>query len=229
MAYTAKGGTTATKEIKETTNNNEMEAFKLQLAELKAQNELLMKMLMEKNGQTIQAASTSALNSEYKLIHLVERAPGLTTHIELSNTTIDMSSFGEERTLDRRQCEELAGKYRGLFEKGIIAFGADGDDLSAKFGLKNINDYSYLNKDFVKQLGGLSYTELENLWNKLCEGHRKFVIEYFKRGVLNKDPALSDIHKIELLNRLSNGAMSGTTLDLERERERKAATEAAKN
>lgn len=229
MAYTAKSGTTATKEIKETTNNNEMEAFKLQLAELKAQNELLMKMLMEKSGQTVQAASTSALNSEYKLIHLVERAPGLTTHIELSNTTIDMSSFGEERTLDRRQCEELAGKYRGLFEKGIIAFGADGDDLSAKFGLKNINDYSYLNKDFVKQLGGLSYTELENLWNKLCEGHRKFVIEYFKRGVLNKDPALSDIHKIELLNRLSNGAMSGTTLDLERERERKAATEAAKN
>ena len=229
MAYTAKSGTTATKEIKETTNNNEMEAFKLQLAELKAQNELLMKMLMEKSGQTVQTASTSALNSEYKLIHLVERAPGLTTHIELSNTTIDMSSFGEERTLDRRQCEELAGKYRGLFEKGIIAFGADGDDLSAKFGLKNINDYSYLNKDFVKQLGGLSYTELENLWNKLCEGHRKFVIEYFKRGVLNKDPALSDIHKIELLNRLSNGAMSGTTLDLERERERKAATEAAKN
>lgn len=229
MAYTAKSGTTATKEVEETTNNNEMEAFKLQLAELKAQNEMLMKMLMEKSGQTVSTTQSSALNSEYKLIHLVERASGLTTHIELSNTTIDMTSFGEERTLDRRQCEELAGKYRGLFEKGIIAFGADGDDLSAKFGLKNINDYSYLKKDFVKQLGSLSYTELENLWNKLCEGHRKFVIEYFKRGVLNKDPAFNDIHKIELLNRLSNGAMSGTTLDLERERERKAATGAAKN
>lgn len=230
MAYTTKkDGTTVTKTEKvteKTTNNAEMEAFKLQLAQLQAQNEMLMKMLMEKNGAPAQVTVTNTLNNEYTLVHLVDRMPGCTTHIELSNITIDMTAFGEERILDRRQCEEIAGKYRKWFEKGIIAFGADGEELASRFGLKSIKDYSYINKDFVKQLGGLSLIELENLWNKLCEGHKKFVIEYFKRGVVKGDPAFKDIHKIELLNRLSKGAMSGTTLDFERERE---AAEAAKN
>lgn len=230
MAYTTKkDGATVTKTEKvteKTTNNAEMEAFKLQLAQLQAQNEMLMKMLMEKNGAPAQVTVANTLNNEYTLVHLVDRMPGCTTHIELSNITIDMTAFGEERILDRRQCEEIAGKYRKWFEKGIIAFGADGEELASRFGLKSIKDYSYINKDFVKQLGGLSLIELENLWNKLCEGHKKFVIEYFKRGVVKGDPAFKDIHKIELLNRLSKGAMSGTTLDFERERE---AAEAAKN
>lgn len=230
MAYTTKkDGATVTKTEKiteKTTNNAEMEEFKLQLAQLQAQNEMLMKMLMEKNGTPAQVTVTNTLNNEYTLVHLVDRMPGCTTHIELSNITIDMTAFGEERILDRRQCEEIAGKYRKWFEKGIIAFGADGEELASRFGLKSIKDYSYINKDFVKQLGGLSLIELENLWNKLCEGHKKFVIEYFKRGVVKGDPAFKDIHKIELLNRLSKGAMSGTTLDFERERE---AAEAAKN
>lgn len=230
MAYTTKkDGATVTKTEKITekpTKNAEMEEFKLQLAQLQAQNEMLMKMLMEKNGAPAQVTVANALNNEYTLVHLVDRMPGCTTHIELSNITIDMTAFGEERILDRRQCEEIAGKYRKWFEKGTIAFGADGEELASRFGLKSIKDYSYINKDFVKQLGGLSLIELENLWNKLCEGHKKFVIEYFKRGVVKGDPAFKDIHKIELLNRLSKGAMSGTTLDFERERE---AAEAAKN
>lgn len=230
MAYTTKkDGATVTKTEKITekpTKNAEMEEFKLQLAQLQAQNEMLMKMLMEKNGAPAQVTVANTLNNEYTLVHLVDRMPGCTTHIELSNITIDMTAFGEERILDRRQCEEIAGKYRKWFEKGIIAFGADGEELASRFGLKSIKDYSYINKDFVKQLGGLSLIELENLWNKLCEGHKKFVIEYFKRGVVKGDPAFKDIHKIELLNRLSKGAMSGTTLDFERERE---AAEAAKN
>lgn len=221
MAYTTKkeSGITATNKTETTANGKEMEALRLEFAELKAQKELLMKLLMEKSGTSAPVTITNALNNEYTLVHLVERIPGCTTHIELSNITIDMSAFGEERILDRRQCEEVAGKYRKWFEKGIIAFGADGEELASRFGLKSVNDYSYINKNFVKQLGGLSLIELENLWNKLCEGHKKFIIEYFKRGVVKGDPAFKDIHKIELLNRLSKGAMSGTTLDFERERE----------
>ena len=49
------------------------------------------------------------------------------------------------------------------------------------------------------------------------------LIEYFKRKILEKDPNFNDIHKIEMLNRVSNGAMSGTTLDMKREAEEAAA------
>ena len=75
----------------------------------------------------------------------------------------------------------------------------------------------------MKKLGTLSLVELENLYNKLSDGHKQFVIEYFKRKILEKDPNFNDIHKIEMLNRVSNGAMSGTTLDMTREAEEAAA------
>ena len=205
--------TTTEKNVK---NNTEIEELRASFAELKAQNELLMKMLMEKNNQT---PTTSALNNEYTIIHLVEREDGLTTHIELSNVVIDMTTFGEERLLDRRQCDELVGSYRRFFNKGIIAFGADGEEIAKKFGLNCIKDYSYMNNNFVKQLGNLSLIDLENLYNKVCDGHKAFIIEYFKRQIVKNNPAFKNIHKIELLNRLSDGAMNGTALDLKREKE----------
>ena len=207
------------------TKNDELAELRNTVDALKAQNEMLMKMFMNaQNLQNTVVPQQNNLNQEVTLVHLIERMPGLTTHIELSNLTIDMVAFGEERLLDRRQCEEIAGKYRKFFEKGIIAFGEDGDELASRFGLKSTKDYSYLNKDFVKKLGTLSLVELENLYNKVSTGHKKFIIEYFKRKINEKDPNFKDIHKVEMLNRISKGAMSGTTLDFERE-----AQEAAKN
>ena len=188
------------------------------------QNQMLIQMLAERGVSVAPVVNDkNSLNEEVVLVHLKENAPGLTTHIELSNLTIDMSAFGEERTLDRRQAEELAGKYRKFFDRGVIAFGSGSEHLASKFGLKSVNDYSYVNKDFVKKLGTLSLVELENLYNKLSDGHQKFVIEYFKRKILEKDPNFNDIHKIEMLNRVSDGAMSGTTLDMKREAEEAAA------
>ena len=188
------------------------------------QNQMLIQMLSERGVNVAPVVNDkNSLNEEVVLVHLKENAPGLTTHIELSNLTIDMSAFGEERTLDRRQAEELAGKYRKFFDRGVIAFGSGSEHLASKFGLKSISDYSYVNKDFVKKLGALSLVELENLYNKLSDGHKQFVIEYFKRKILEKDPNFNNIHKIEMLNRVSDGAMSGTTLDMKREAEEAAA------
>ena len=188
------------------------------------QNQMLIQMLSERGVNVAPVVNDkNSLNEEVVLVHLKENAPGLTTHIELSNLTIDMSAFGEERTLDRRQAEELAGKYRKFFDRGVIAFGSGSEHLASKFGLKSISDYSYVNKDFVKKLGTLSLVELENLYNKLSDGHKQFVIEYFKRKILEKDPNFNNIHKIEMLNRVSDGAMSGTTLDMKREAEEAAA------
>ena len=188
------------------------------------QNQMLIQMLSERGvNVTPVAVDKNSLNEEITLVHLKEHAQGLTTHIELSNLTIDMSAFGEERTLDRRQAEELAGKYRKFFDRGVIAFGSGSEHLAGKFGLKSVSDYSYINKDFLKKLGTLSLVELENLYNKLSDGHKQFVIEYFKRKIIEKDPNFNNIHKIEMLNRISDGAMSGTTLDMKREAEEAAA------
>ena len=227
MAYTKKDGSVATAKVAtkvvENKDNTEIEELKSAVEALKAQNELLLKMLANNGVNNTPVQVPNSLAQEFTLVHLIERAPGLSTHIELSNTTIDMNAFGEERVLDLRQAEEICGKYRKFFDRGIIAFGKDGEKLASRFGLKSVKDYAYINKDFVRQLGGLSTIELENLWNKLSEDHRKFIIEYFKRKIVENDPAFKNIHKVVLLNKLSGGAMSGTTLDFQREAEEEAA------
>lgn len=203
------------KSTKAPAEDDRVATLEKQNAELQNQLQMLMQMMASMNGN--KNNSNSSLLEEVKIVHLVDRAAGLTTHIELTNLTLDMSAFGEERTLDRRQAEELAGTYRRLFERGVIAFGAGNEEMANRFGLSTIKNYNYLNKDFVRKLGSLSAGELEELYNKLCEGHKKFVIEYFKRKILEKDPAFSNPYKIETLNRLSNGAMSDMILDRQRQ------------
>jgi hypothetical protein len=143
---------------------------------LLAQNELLMKMLMDRGISTpvVMPEISNSLNEEITLVHLKENAPGLTTHIELSNLTIDLNAFGEERTLDRRQAEELAGKYRKFFDRGVIAFGAGSEHLAGKFGLKSVSDYSYINKDFLKKLGS----------NRLFQRSYRLLFHLFSDGLI---------------------------------------------
>ena len=69
--------------------------------------------------------------------------------------------------------------------------------------------------------------ELEDIYNKLCDGLRGFIIEYFKRKIIEKDPKFNDVYKIELLNRLSNGAMSDVILDRQRDSVNEAAKKSA--
>ena len=197
-----------------------------EIAALKAQIEMLTKMMAAGIGAQAPApVQSSSLLEEVKVVHLRDCIPGTTTHIHLSNRDLDFSSFGATLTLDRRQAEELAGgTAKKFFDRGVIAFGEGSEEIAKTLGVKSMRDYEFMGSDFVKRLGTMSVYELEDIYNKLCDGLRGFIIEYFKRKILEKDPAFSDIHKIEVLNRLSDGAMSDVILD----RQRDAANEAAK-
>lgn len=206
---------TRTKE--EAKDNTELEELKTQNRLLQEQISAMMKMIANISGGQTETKLTTSLLDEVRVVHLVERDDGLSTHIELTNMTIDFHAFGEERTLDRRQAEELAGRYRRWFDKGIIAFGEGSEDLAKRFALKSVKEYDYMKSDFITKLGTLDVYKLEELYNKLGEGHKKFVIEYFKRKIIEKKPAFNNIHKIEMLNRVSEGAMSDILLDRQRD------------
>lgn len=208
------------KEIKELREQNA--ALQSQIQQMQ-QMMLSMQQMMATNMATAGNAASAQQNSlldEVTLVHLVQRAPGLSTHMEISNLEIDMNAFGEQRTLDRRQAEELVGKYRRFFDAGIIAFGDGCEDIARRFGLKVVKDYK-LGNDFVPKLATLDVNSLEDLYMSLGTAHRAFIIEYFKRKILEKDPRFNQPQKIEMLNRVSGGAMSGVTLDARREEEQK--------
>ena len=202
----ASGTPAASQEVTET-KTKKVEDQSAEIAALKAQIEMLPK-LISANAASTNAPPSNPLYDRVKIVHLIERAPDLYTDIKLDTTSIRFSSFGEERSITYQQAEELAGKYRKLFNRGEIAFGAENSDIAERFGLKSVKDYAFMGSDFVKRLGTMNVYELEDIYNKLCDGHKKFVIEYFKRKIIAGDPAFNEIHKIELLQRLSNGAMS---------------------
>ena len=200
---------------------------------LKAQIEMLTKMMAAGIGAQATSpapAHSSSLLEEVKVVHLRECLPGTTTHIHLSNRDLDFASFGATLTLDRRQAEELAGgTTKKFFDRGVIAFGEGSEELAKTLGVKSIRDYEFMGSDFVKRLGTMNVYELEDIYNKLCDGLRAFIIEYFKRKILEKDPAFNDIHKIEVLNRLSDGAMSDVILDRQRDAANEIAKKSAEN
>ena len=184
-------------------------------ASLAQMQEFMKAMMANMNNKPSEIDSAkNALFRYVTVIHLVDRAPGLSTHIELSNGVIlDFRTFGEEHTFTVQQAEELASKYRSWFDLGIFAFGADADDLAKRLNLKTVTQYSFAGSDFLGRLPELDLYQLKALWDKMGQGHREFLIEYFKRKILAKDPSFDDIDKIELLNRLSNGGMEGVLLD----------------
>ena len=200
-----------------------------EIAALKAQIEMLTKLMTAGvGGQTTSATPTNSLSEEVRVVHLRECIPGTTTHIHLSNRDLDFSSFGATLTLDRRQAEELAGgSAKKFFDYGVIAFGEGNEDLANMLGVKSVKDYEFMGSDFVKRLGSMNVYELEDIYSKLCDGLRGFIIEYFKRKIVEGNPAFNDIHKIEVLNRLSDGAMSDVILDRQRDTVNEAAKKSA--
>lgn len=187
-------------------------ALEASLAQMQEFMKVMMANMNNKPSETNNVKD--ALFRYVTVVHLVDRAPGLSTHIELSNGVIlDFRTFGEEHTFTVQQAEELASKYRSWFDLGIFAFGADADDLAKRLNLKTVTQYSFAGSDFLSRLPELDLYQLKALWDKMGQGHREFLVEYFKRKILSKDPAFDDIDKIELLNRLSNGGMEGVLLD----------------
>lgn len=187
-------------------------ALEASLAQMQEFMKVMMANMNNKPSETNSAKD--ALFRYVTVVHLVDRAPGLSTHIELSNGVIlDFRTFGEEHTFTVQQAEELASKYRSWFDLGIFAFGADADDLAKRLNLRTVTQYSFAGSDFLSRLPELDLYQLKELWDKMGQGHKEFLIEYFKRKILEKDPAFDDIDKIELLNRLSNGGMEGVLLD----------------
>ena len=203
---------------------NPTSADSKRIEQLEAQIELLTKMLMNQQGlnqQSVQAQAARKIDDEVTVVHLVQRDSGLRTHIQLSNMTIDFRNFGEERVLPLMVFEELVGKYRSWFEKGILAPGPEAGDVARRYGLKVSTDFG-VNKELIQKIPYMSLIELEEFYESVGQAHRDFILEQFRRGCVNKDPKYKDIHKLEMLNRISNGALDSVLLDITVERKRES-------
>ena len=74
----------------------------------------------------------------------------------------------------------------------------------------------HFGSNFLTKLKTMNVTELEDIWNKLNWGHRDFIVSYFKRKFIEKDPAFRDIYKLQTLNRLSDNSLANEIQELTR-------------
>ena len=211
--------TTAKRGPKAASTNNDAKVAELnkQLEEMQAafakQNEQIQMLLAAMSGATTQRPHTDSLNDTVKIVHLVQRAPGLVTFIKLSSIEIAMENFGEERIVTIQQFEEMVSKYRSWFNSGMISVAAGYEKVAERYGLKTTKNYP-IDGDFVKELGNLPMDKIEEVYPKLPESGKDFILGLWNRKVIEGNPKFRDIRKIETLNRLSDGALDQVILEL---------------
>lgn len=126
-------------------------------------------------------------------------------YAKISNMELRFNKFGEEFILTRNQFDELVGKYRKWFDKGLLAVSYKNLDIAAAKGLKTDKDY-LLDAQTLNNLGKLSLEELEALWNTITvPSHKQSVISFYKEKFISGDPDYMDRAKVDLMNRLTNG------------------------
>lgn len=188
-------------------------ALETQLASSNQMLEMLTKLIA--NQQAAAPQPVSNLQNEVKIVHLVQREPGLSTYIKLSNLEIILTEFGEERYLTIQQFEEMLGKYRRWFDYGMISLADGYDDVARRYGLKTAKNYP-MDSYFISHMGSLSMEDIEKMYDRLPISGKEFIISYWTRKVIEGDLNFKDKRKIETLDRISNGGMENVLIELRR-------------
>jgi hypothetical protein len=194
-------------DINSKTTKAEMEAYIKELEErLAAAKKTDTEVSASNSVQTTVATTAPIINvtmptSDVTLVYL-SNSMG---YIKTANTEIHMNVYGEEFTLSKSQFDEVAGKYRRWFERGILAVSYKNMDVAVAKGLPTDVDLA-LTKEKLNSVGSMSVNEIENLWNSITLNQKHCLAAHVKRKIIGGDPVYQDRAKIDLFNRLTNGA-----------------------
>lgn len=195
-----------------TSSNDELkimlEAMSQQFKAMQEMNETLLKENQNLKENLLNTKATSNKDDDkVYVVHLRDmRDTGLTTHISLSNTSRDLTIFGETVSFSVNDFQELVSKYRGFFEKGIIAVDAKNFEYAEQYRLPVYDSKTQVNftaETFTK-LGTMSNKELTELFDKLSYPNQQRILEYWLGKCYEKDTNFLNREKMAFLDRLSD-------------------------
>lgn len=152
---------------------------------------------------------------EVAIVHNCELNGGLTTHIDLSNMSIDFTHVGEERLLSWQQFEECVSKYRSFFERKIILLSDNDEDIAHKYNVPFVKPKGgnhVLSFDDMVKLPKMDVPELESFINSLSDKDKDMVFSYWMGKCYTRENGFYDRYKMDTLNRLSDGAFANILL-----------------
>lgn len=135
-------------------------------------------------------------------------------HMEGSQFSLDANVYGEEFTLSRTQFDELAGKYRHWFDKGILAVSYKSAAVAASKSLPVDRDNGLSVKD-LHSLGSMTPEQIEKLWDRVkLDSLRMSIVTYYKEQFLADVPGYRDRGRVDVLNRLTEGGFDAESVAL---------------
>lgn len=149
-------------------------------------------------------------DKEITIIHNRERMGGLSTAIRLNGLSIDFHTLGEQRVLSWQQFEECVSKYKKFFDKRIILVAPEYKDIAERYNVPvwESTTNNVITRNDLAHLGDMTIDALEKFYNSLCKEDQAFLCSYWLGKCYEKEPRYYDRYKVELLNRLSDGAFA---------------------
>lgn len=118
------------------------------------------------------------------------------------------TKYGETFSVSRHQLDAIVGQYRKWFDDGRLALADKDAGVAKEKGIPTVGSF-FLTRDTLANLGKLSTTELQNLWNKITlPEQRESLVHYYKQKYMEGDPEFKNREKIELLNRLTENGFA---------------------
>lgn len=129
-------------------------------------------------------------------------------YAKISNMEFNFTRFGEQFMIPRYQFDELVGKYRSWFDRGIFAVSSEDVDVAVSKGIPTVDDFAVDYKK-LSSIGNMSTSDIEKMWNE-CEKieHKRSMVTFVKRKFIEGDAKYRNREKIDLFNRLTDGGFS---------------------
>lgn len=193
---------------KTTSNSIDLEALQSQITALIAQNANLQAQLQEMQGvKTTEKENYNNVASTSSDVAIVYCSDSL-GYAAVSGLELNFTQYGEEFIISRTQFDQLVGKYRTWFDKGILAVSCKNADVASAKGIRTDKELG-LDSKTLFSIGGMSSANLEKLWNSLkTKSQKESIVTYFKRKFIEGDPQFMSREKVDLMNRLTGGAFT---------------------
>lgn len=224
------GKTTSNKNKKEVSEKSQLEAIRMQLQallELNKQREEENKRLHDEISQLKEESSKPncegavATEKEYiptenfdanrmvEIVHLAERAEGLTTTLELNDgRKLSFRRYGDSLRVRYYEFQQLLSAYDSLFRKErIFTLGKNDQDIAEAEHLPTY-DEKCLTKDEIRGLLQLPVKRLEEVYTRVCDTHKELILSAWQRGYYEGiEPEYRNLDKINALNKVSGNRL----------------------
>jgi hypothetical protein len=162
-------------------------------------------------------------NRMIRVYHMQEMVGGMATIINLSNTKRRLMRMGELITLKINDFEELVGRYRSFFERGILAVDAGDLDYAQLYDLPiyDTKMKKQYNAKVLKDVVNYNYEKLQEFYKNLSENNKRAFLSYWLGKVYDKEDGYYNEEKMRWLNNLSGTeTFSSILFEIEQNRTR---------